>query len=1013
MKRVTDSWLLISLLFVMMFVGYPCCAAATVSSSSIATTSLLTGATSSYEFQFNATNGLPSGSTITVVYPAGFNIAAATKTDYAQSYYLPIQAITGQTITYKVGASAAQSAGSMFYDFYTSTGGIVNPVTPGTYLVQISTSNDPTPVSVPVTINVIYAIPANGNCGTSNNAIFTSVPTNYLCSTGTATAVTGTGPWGWTCSGINGGTTSTCNASIQTYTITANVTGSNGTVSCTSPINNGATSSCTISPASGYQLATFTDNSVDKIGAVAGGGYSIAKVTANHSIEATFRDSQIPYISAFTIPATTTTLNVAVTAFTSTDNAAVTGYLLTETATKPAPSAIGWSATKPTSYTFVGIPDGIATLKTLYAWAEDAAGNVSNSATATTTITLPDVTKPVITAFTIPAFAPLIVPVSTFTATDNVAVSSYCITETNSSTGCNWSATFPRNYTFTTAGNKILYSWAKDSAGNISISLSASVTVDLTGPTLALSTLANGAITNNATLNVAGTVNDNGNGVKSVMVNGQAATITNGTFTIAITLVPGANSITTIATDNINNSTTITRSITLDQTAPILDITLPADNSVTNKAFTDVTGSVDDSTAIVNAKVNGGTATTATMTGTTFSSTLNLLSGLNTIDITATDLAGNISSAKRSVKSDTTAPTLSVTNPAQDASTALSSITINGTVTDAVTSATISISVDSQTYTPTVDATGNFSQIIKMPDAKTYAIVVTATDQAGNTSVVQRNIIRTTSGITTNAKVYLGADDIFTVSNSGATIYGSAGIDTVTIANDIYGITLDQNVNRIIFSGASENYTFKQTGNKINIYDISGITLIVSIPLQGDADGTVISFNNGSASAKIINGIMIIGEATVSATLPTALRIITTASTPVTTTTTKAKVYLSAGDTFTVSNNGVTLYGSGGDDTVTIAAGISDVKLDQNVDRINLFGASSSYTFKQTGNKINVYDASGFILLTSVPVQGDSDGTVIAFSNGYASAKLAAGVMTLGEVTVSTSLPTSLNPTLK
>jgi hypothetical protein len=134
--------------------------------------------------------------------------------------------------------------------------------------------------------------PVNGACGTSNSGIFAIIPTTNLCNSGTATAVTGTGPWSWNGTGTNGGTTATCNASIQTYTILANVTGSNGTVSCTSPVNNGATATCTVSPASGYQMATFTDNSIDKIGTVAVGGYSIANVTANHSVVATF--SQIP-----------------------------------------------------------------------------------------------------------------------------------------------------------------------------------------------------------------------------------------------------------------------------------------------------------------------------------------------------------------------------------------------------------------------------------------------------------------------------------------------------------------------------------------------------------------------------------------------------------------------------------------------------------------------------------------------------------------------------------------------
>jgi hypothetical protein len=35
-------------------------------------------------------------------------------------------------------------------------------------------------------------------------------PTKYLCSTGAASAVTGKGPWDWTCAGGNGGTAANC-----------------------------------------------------------------------------------------------------------------------------------------------------------------------------------------------------------------------------------------------------------------------------------------------------------------------------------------------------------------------------------------------------------------------------------------------------------------------------------------------------------------------------------------------------------------------------------------------------------------------------------------------------------------------------------------------------------------------------------------------------------------------------------------------------------------------------------
>ena len=55
----------------------------------------------------------------------------------------------------------------------------------------------------------------DGVCGSSNGATLTSAPTANLCSAGTASAVTGTGPWNWTCIGSGGGTTASCSAQLQ------------------------------------------------------------------------------------------------------------------------------------------------------------------------------------------------------------------------------------------------------------------------------------------------------------------------------------------------------------------------------------------------------------------------------------------------------------------------------------------------------------------------------------------------------------------------------------------------------------------------------------------------------------------------------------------------------------------------------------------------------------------------------------------------------------------------------
>jgi len=57
--------------------------------------------------------------------------------------------------------------------------------------------------------------PVNGACGSSNGVTFMSAPTSNLCNAGTPTSVSGSGPWLWTCQGINGGTNASCSANIQ------------------------------------------------------------------------------------------------------------------------------------------------------------------------------------------------------------------------------------------------------------------------------------------------------------------------------------------------------------------------------------------------------------------------------------------------------------------------------------------------------------------------------------------------------------------------------------------------------------------------------------------------------------------------------------------------------------------------------------------------------------------------------------------------------------------------------
>jgi len=119
----------------------------------------------------------------------------------------------------------------------------------------------------------------------------------------------------------------------------------------------------------------------------------------------------------------------------------------------------------------------------LAAKAYDAAGNIGTSTSVAVLVSnpVPDTTKPVVTAFTMPSTAAsLSVDITSLTATDAVGVTGYLVTETStipSAGTAGWTATAPAKFTFSAAGSKTAYAWAKDAAGNVSASRSASVTI--------------------------------------------------------------------------------------------------------------------------------------------------------------------------------------------------------------------------------------------------------------------------------------------------------------------------------------------------------------------------------------------------------------------------------------------------------------------------------------------------------------------------------------------------------
>jgi hypothetical protein len=145
-------------------------------------------------------------------------------------------------------------------------------------------------------------------------------------------------------------------------------------------------------------------------------------------------DFTAPTVDTFTVITPSTGLNITVTTFTASDNIDVTGYLITESATPPVIGAEGWTGTAPTTYT--AATDGAYTL---YPWAKDAAGNVSDVFASPREVVV-DTTAPAVVSIVRASANPTSAAIVTFTVTfseavTGVEVSDFALTNTGTISG--------------------------------------------------------------------------------------------------------------------------------------------------------------------------------------------------------------------------------------------------------------------------------------------------------------------------------------------------------------------------------------------------------------------------------------------------------------------------------------------------------------------------------------------------------------------------------------------------
>ncbi|WP_420583943.1 beta strand repeat-containing protein [Ruegeria sp.] len=439
-----------------------------------------------------------------------------------------------------------------------------------------------------------------------------------------------------------------------------------------------------------------------------------------------------------------------------------------------------WSVTVPAA-DLNALPDG-ATIN-VSADVTDRAGNAGVQADASfdTDFTAPSVTLDPVAGGSIELIdvvSDLTLTGST-TATDGQPVSVSFSGQAYSTTasGGSWSVTIPSADLggLTTGVPAQINVTVSDPAGNISVPASASVPVDLTGPSIAVSPLSVGAVLNDVEtgtdLTIAGSTANVQDGQQiTVTLDGQTyfGSVSGDSWSVTVpasdlaALADGGSFTITADVSDTDGLAAPQASVSLDKdvTAPTLSIDTFSDGAVMNAAEqnTDLTisgASTAEDGQIVSVSVNGATYTGAVSGGawsvTVPAADLAALSDASTITVTAdvTDAAGNPAvQASNSFDTDFTAPSVSISTlsdgAVMNAAEQGTDLTVNGT-SDAPDGTLITVEIARPdgaidvSGTATVNS-GNWtytapsSDLTALQSGISYSVEASVADAAGNSS---------------------------------------------------------------------------------------------------------------------------------------------------------------------------------------------------------------------------------------------------------------------------------------
>ncbi|MCL8097995.1 Ig-like domain-containing protein [Enterobacter hormaechei] len=366
-----------------------------------------------------------------------------------------------------------------------------------------------------------------------------------------------------------------------------------------------------------------------------------------------------------------------------------------------------------------------------------------------------------------------------------------------------WSAAIPAADVGALAAGTVTVTVAGQSAAGNPVTISHDVTVDLAAVAISIDAIATDDVINaaekGADLVLSGsTSNVEENQTVTVTFGGKTYTAkvdADGNWTATVPssdlagLKDGDASVQVSVTNVNGNSASAGREYSVDATAPTVTIdTVAGDNVIngseaaTGVAISGTTTAEVGQTVTVN--LGGNSYTAQVQQGGVWSINVpaadlsTLADNGYTVQVSVSDAAGNPGSAGKAITLDTTPPTVSFNVVAGDD--VINSVehgqaqVISGTATGASVGDKLVITIGSNQYTTTVDASGKWSVGVPASDISaltdgTVTLSATITDSAGNSSTQTHDVVVNTASVALTVNT-LSGDDVINAAEAGASL---------------------------------------------------------------------------------------------------------------------------------------------------------------------------------------------------------------------------------------------------